>query len=318
MNRSVATLRRGVATILVLFGGITSCWASSGISRLPPNLPPPPPPGAPVTVPGPFQTDEYTPVTIQLDATNSIGDSVSYRAYAGAGTVQVDGTVMTYTPFTNHFFMGDTITFYALDFSTSPYFSVFSAGISISGTPVAGPPVISFNISEFGSFPGTTNPVVFPTNGPALISFDCVGTYSTELLPVIDSWYEGTNCVYHNEQYGGLWEYPGTHTITLSATDGISTNSESATFEVLAPGAASAYLENFVNQSALTPKTTRRLGSMLFKASNWFNKGRVRRGYVELSDFQKRIQSGKDALDPALATELENAAQEIINALPPY
>jgi hypothetical protein len=300
-----------------------SCCASSEITGIdpglwnpPPKTPPvPPPPGAPVTVPGPFQTDEFTPIVIQLDPTNSIGDPVAYSGYAGYGAVQIDGTVMTYTPNTNHFFMGDTITFFARDISTG---LVFTASFSISGTPVAGPPVIVYRISEFGSFPGATNGVLFPADGqPALIYVNSIGSFSTELLPVTPSWYDGTNCILNNQPSGGLQVYAGAHTITLSVTDGISTSSESKSFEILSPASASAYLGDFVNQSGLAPKTTRRLSSMLFKASSWLSKGKVRRGYVELSDFQKRIYSGKDSLDPTLGFELDNAAQEIINNLPP-
>src|SRR5262249_43529948 len=159
-------------------------------------------------------------------------------------------------PFTNHFFMGDTIIFRARDVSNGLY---FSANISITGTPVAGPPVITFNIPVFDSFPGATNPVIFPAGGqPLWVLFNCLGTYSTELLPVVPSWYEGSNLVSYDALYGWFWEYPGLHTITLSASDGVLTSSASQTFEVLSAGSASAHLEDYLNQFAMAQKSARR------------------------------------------------------------
>lgn len=311
---SIIKLRQRFVPVAILFTAV-ACRGQVIISFWFP--PPPPPPPITVTVPGPFTTDQYTPVTIQLDTNDSIGNAVTYSASASNGTVEIQGYLMTYTPDTNRFFQGDTITFNAIETQImyGVYFPhvVFTENITL----LPAQPVISFTLSPAVNFPGAVDPVVIcaSNNQPVSVEFDGSGTVSTNSLPISGTWYEGTNCILTNAQSGSIFESLGSHTITMTATDGVLTNSGSETFDVITPGSAVANLENYVAQSGVPPKNGRQLQRILFKTSMWLDKGKERRAYIELFDLRKKLQSRHDPVSPEMTTNLVTGAQEIMNKL---
>lgn len=269
---------------------------------------------APIIVPGPFSTDQYTPLLIQFPPTNIIGDPVTYTATATGGTVEVDGLDMTYTPNTNKYFLGGTISFTAWD-------TVNKAGIpsilTINVIYIPGPPIVTFTLTPLTNFPGVTNPVILcASNGaPAPVVFDDSGTVTRDDQPPYVEWYDGTNRIGGNVGDGWIAEAPGAHTITLWATDYTYTNSLSETFEIITASTAATDLENFIDQSGVPKKEGRPFKRILFKTAHWAAVGRPRRAYIELSDFERKLQSRQNPLDPALTTELETAAQQVMNTL---
>lgn len=307
---------RPLITTVVLLGAIIGCYGAEVISHWPYSPPPPPAPpsGAPVIIPGPFTTDQYTPVLIQFPPTNTVGDPVTYTASARGGTVEVDGLDMTYTPNTNQYFLGGAISFTALDtVSNLP----FSGSIFINFIYIPGPPIVAFTISPLTNFPGVTNQVIICASDgqPARIFFDDWGTVTRfEETPYVQ-WYEGTNLIGGNGEYGWVSEYPGVHTITLWATDFTYTNSLSETFEVITASTAATDLENLINESGVVEKDSRPFKRILFKAANWAAIGQPRRAYIELSDFERILRARNNPLEPALTAELENAAQQIMDTL---
>lgn len=307
---------RQITTALILFGAIMGCYGDTIIIGLGPPPPPPPPPPKvyPVTVPGPFTIDECASVDIQLDPTNSFGDPVTYSATASNGTVTIDGTSMTYTPKTNSFLYSDQINFSAND----PWVgSSFTGTISITFTPVPGPPVVSFTVSPLISFLGATNPVILCASNSQLVAInvDGSGTFDLDLLPAYLSWYDGTNCILTNATSGTAWLAPGHHTLSVVATDNTFTNSANTTFDVLTPGAAANDVETFVGQLPWGRKYILKLQRPLFKAAAWYDAGKPHKAYIEVYDLSRFIQQHQ-SWDPFVMTEMQNAVGDILVQLP--
>lgn len=242
---------------------------------------------------------------------------MTYTASASNGTVEIQGYLMTYTPDANRFFQGDTITFNAIE--TQIMYGVYVPHVVFTGniTVLPAQPVISFTLSPAVNFPGAVNPVVIcaSNNQPVLVAFDGSGTVSTNSLPISETWYEGTDCILTNAQSGSIFESLGSHTITMTATDGVLTNSGSETFEVITPGSAVTNLENYVAQSSLSEKSSRELQRILSKAEKWADEGKQRRAYIELFDLQKKLQSRHNPVSPDISTNLVTGAQEIMDNL---
>lgn len=298
---SIIKLLQRFVPVLILFAAIVACCAETIIWGPPP--PPPPPPNLPPL--GPFTTDQYTPVFIPLPG----AEGVSYWATASAGAAEIQDDVLTYTPDTNLFFQGASILLSAQNNSDAQ-------SVSEIITILPAQPIISFTISPTIAFPAIKARVVIVSNSqPAWIDFDGSGTVSTNSLTVSETWFEGTNCILANGQSGSLWASPGSYTITMTATDGISTNSGSQTIEILTPGGAVSNLLNYVTQSGLPKKTSLELNRILSKAEQWADKGKQRQAYIELFDLQKKLQSRHDPVSPEIITNLVTGAQEIMNKL---
>ena len=268
---------RPLITTLVLSLAILDCYGDGIISFGPP--PPPPPSGAPVAIPGPFITDQYTPVLIPFPSTNTAGDAVTYTATAQGGTVEVNGAFMTYTPDTNQYFLGGSISFTALDTVNN---LSSSGSVTINFIYIPGPPIINFTVSPLiNNFPGATNPVIIVTsNGAsAAVTFDDAGTVTRDDTTPYVEWYEGTNLFGGNIDSGWISEGAGVHTITLWATDNLFTNSVSETFEVITPSTAAMDMENFVEQQGLSKKESRPLKRILSKAAHWADLNKPHRAY---------------------------------------
>ena len=253
---------------------------------------------------------------MQLDANDSIGNSVTYTASALHGMVEIQGYLMTYTPDTNHFFEGDTITFNAIE--TPLIYGFYWPTVVFTGhiTVLPAQPIVSFTLSPI-NFPGAVNPVVMcaSSNQSVLVEFDGSGTLSTNSFPISETWYDGTNCILANAQSGSIFESLGSHTITMSATDGVLTNCGSETFDVITLGTAVTNLENYVAQSGVPRKKERQLQRILFKSAVWLDKGKERRAYNELLDLQRKLQSRHDPVAPETTTNLVTGVQEIMNRL---
>jgi hypothetical protein len=314
---TIVKLRQRFVPVAILFAAAAACRGVGIIVWGPP--PPPPPPPITVSIPGPFTTDQYTPVTIQLDTNDSVGNPVFYTASASNGRVEIQGYSMTYTPDTNRLFQGDTITFNASE--TQITYGVYISHVVFTGNITVLPtqPIISFTLSPAVNLPGAVNPVVIcaSNNQQVLVEFDDSGTgmVSTNPFPLSESWYEGTNCILTDARSGSILESLGSHTITMTATDFVVTNSGSETFDVITLGSAVTNLENYVAQSGVSQKNEQQLQRILFKASVWLDKGKERRAYIELFDLQKKLQSRHDLVSPELATNLVTGAQEIMDKL---
>ena len=306
---------RPLVGALILFGAITGCYADGIISFWPPP-PGSPPSGAPIAVPGPFITDQYTPVLIAFPATNSIGDPVTYTATAAqGGTVEVDGAFMTYTPDPSQYFLGGSISFSALDTVSD---LAFTGVVDINFIYIPGPPIIDFTISPLiNSFPGASNPVIIvPSNSvPAELTFDDSGTITRDDTAPFVQWSEETNVIAGDVNNGSISESPGVYSITLWATDNLFTNSESETFEVITASTAIMDLRNFIDQLGLDRRDSAPFRRMLSKAARWEGAVRPHRAYIDLSDFKRRLQRRNDPIDPKTAMQLETAAQEIMDKL---
>jgi len=248
-------------------------------------------------------------------ATNTVGDPVTYAAAAQDGTVEVNGAFITYTPDPNNYFLGDTLFFSALDTDTG---LSYSSSVTINFIYIPGPPIINFTISPLiTDFPGATNPVIIvASNGvPAAVTLDDTGTVTRDdTIPYVE-WYDGTELVLSNEASGSLSELPGVYTITLWATDSLFTNSVSETFEVITASTAITDVKSFIEQLGLDRKDSAPLKRMLSKAIRWEGAGKPHRAYIDLSDFKRRLQRRNNPIDPTTTTQLETAAQEIMDKL---
>lgn len=297
--RSVIKLFQRFAPALILFVTAAACRAQIIIGGGGPTISFPA---------GPYTTDQYKPVGIGLATSDSWGEPVSYISItASVGTLELQGSTLTYFPDTNRFFQGATISVEGVS-----SYAYVSGNIAI----LPAQPVISFTASSTIVFPGTEAQVVIVSNGqPALIAFDGSGTVSTNSLPVSETWYDGTNCIQTNGQSFSLWESSGSHTIRMTATDGISTNTGSETIEILTPAGAVSNLVNYVAQSGVSKKTSSKLKRILSKAEQWAKHEKERQAYIELSDLQTILQSTNNPVSLEMSTNMVTAAQEIMNNL---
>jgi hypothetical protein len=107
----------------------------------------------------------------------------------------------------------------------------------------------------------------------------------------------------------------GTHTITLAADDGTVTSTEAVAFEVITAGDAMDEIIARIENSTLPDSVRRTLVASLEPAKAALEVGNFDTGAHLLDIFELKVEMRVAPDDPALATLLINAAQEVIDAV---
>jgi hypothetical protein len=106
----------------------------------------------------------------------------------------------------------------------------------------------------------------------------------------------------------------GPHAVTLVVFDGADHGLDTILFEIITAGRAVDELLALVDEANLSRKDKRPLLDTLKAARKAFADGKYKHGLDELGAFQKKVHKEIGRTDPALAQDLIDAAQSIIEA----
>jgi len=177
------------------------------------------------------------------------------------------------------------------------------------------PPTPVIDVSPLAYFPGWTNLIVIAPDGRgATVTLD--GSRSSDPDGDLFSyqWSEGTNVLWTNA-IANLTLAVGAHDITLALDDHLplGTNSTSVTLEFITDADAVTILVGLVEDSDLSFRQIRPLISTLKASLASFQRGSYIAGMNQLHAFQNIVAAQIAPLDPELAAELIEAAQQIID-----
>jgi hypothetical protein len=181
---------------------------------------------------------------------------------------------------------------------------------------VPAPPVPSIKVAPLANFPGQTDLTVISVNGTdARVFFDGSKSYDPDGATFVYSWFEGTNLFSENVVASRVLAV-GTHEIKLLLDDTLpgGTNSASVTVEVITPCGGVGIVAGLVNNSTLPANRQHPLLASLSAACTSFEQGNVNVGINQLQAFQNKVRAQVASLDPTLADQLIQAAQQILDA----
>jgi VCBS repeat-containing protein len=176
---------------------------------------------APVAEPVSVTTSEDTPVTINLSASDVDGDTLTYAIGTGVGhgvLGLIIGNQLLYTPSVNYNGL-DTFTYKANDGSVDSNI----ATVSITVTPVNDPPVLASIGNKTVDELTNLTFIVTATDPDSTVTYSLTGAPIGAVIGSSDGVFSFTP----TEAQG-----PGIYTVTVNATDGTSTDSETITITV--------------------------------------------------------------------------------------
>jgi uncharacterized delta-60 repeat protein len=186
----------------------------------------------------------------------------------------------------------------------------FVARLSGSSLPIA-----RIRVAPLAQFPGITNPIVIASCPfRARVILDGSESSSEENDPLDFQWREGTN-VFANAVTTTNVMPAGSHEITLTVSSDAGSNSATAMVDVITPAESVRILIGMVERSTLAPKKRLPLMATLHAAEAAFSRGRLSAGLPLLAAFQTKVEIQIARADPALAAQLIDSAQTIIDAL---
>jgi hypothetical protein len=257
---------------------------------------------------------EDSSVAITLSGTDPDGDFLTFRVV----TLPVHGTLsgsapnLTYTPDPNYF-GPDSFTFTVRD----PEFESAPATVEITVTPVNDAPVAHIQIE---------NAVTF-LDRPTLITLDEAsgtvildGSQSTDVDndPLVYVWSVGDPPVPFATGVRVTNEFPtDTYVFQLQVSDGELSDTAVAPVDLLTPCQAIGRIILRIEESSHPNTIKRPLISCLTMACRTFEQDDVEGGIDALGNFQDKVEARLGEIDPAFAEVLINAAQTLIDAIPP-
>jgi hypothetical protein len=255
--------------------------------------------------------NEDTPRSIVLTASDVENDPLAYFVDTPAhGNLTGTAPNLTYLPATNYF-GPDSFTFRVGD----THILSQPAVVSITVLPVNDPPVVEIVVAPLAHLPGMTNlAVIAPVCRDATVFLDGSRSSDVENDPLQFFWIEGTNTFATGVMATNHFA-PGCHKIVLKVSDGSTASSNSVVFEVLATDDAVDAIVTFVKGSGLSRQKIRPLLATLDAAAASFHRCNALPGILQLVAFQHQVDTTVVPLDPDLAQTLEDAAQEIIDAV---
>ena len=285
-------------------GLVDSAPAAVSITILPVNDPP-------VAQSQSVSLDEDTTVAITLGAFDVDGDAQTYTVGAPAhGALSGAPPNLSYRPNSNYF-GADSFTFSVSDGRTNSQ----SATVSITVRPVNDAPVARISVSPRVTLPGITNLVIIAANNiNAEVVLDGSQSSDVENDPLTYTWLDGTNVLATTVITTNALDV-GSHDLTLVVSDGTDSGTAMVTLEVITPAEAVGTVIAFIEESNLGRRNARPLIASLKAAAESFDAGNTIPALNQLQAFQKKVQAQIAPSDPALAQQLIDGAQAVINAL---
>jgi uncharacterized delta-60 repeat protein len=176
-------------------------------------------------------------------------------------------------------------------------------------------PIARITVSPLAQFPGLTNLfVITPSAAKARVVLDGSESSSDEDEPLEFQWREGTN-VFANAVTTTNVMRAGSHEITLTVSSDAGSNNATAMVDIITPAESVRILIGMVERSTLAPKQRLSLMATLHAAEAAFSRGSPPAGLRLLAAFQTKVEIQIARAYPALAAELMDSAQTIIDAL---
>ena len=179
------------------------------------------------------------------------------------------------------------------------------------------PPVAVIEVSPLVHFQGYTNLIaISPDNGEATLVFDASKSYDLDDTNFNYFWYTGTNLFSTNAVARRALSL-GTHEITLVLDDNfpLGVSRTNVTVEVITASDAVTILIGLVQDSRLSARSRQPLLASLAAAAAAFDRGNLTAGDNQLQAFQNKLRAHVMPFDAALAGELTQAAQEVIDGV---
>jgi len=284
-------------------GLVDSAPASYTITVLPVNDPP-------VALPQSVVLDEDTAIAITLAAFDVDGDALAFSVGAPShGTPTGTPPGLSYRPHTNYY-GPDSFTFSVSDGQTNSA----PATVTITVRPVNDAPFAKISVSPLAEFTGITNQInLAPVGGDAKVVLDGSQSSDVENDPLEYFWSEVTNTFASGVKVTNEFA-PGTHTVTLTVSDGEATGTAITEFDVLTPAEVVGLLIAAIEDSDLGRRNVTPLIASLRNAAKSFEKGNATAGINQLQAFQHKVRAQVAPAHPALAEEWISEGQQIIDA----
>jgi N-acetylneuraminic acid mutarotase len=179
--------------------------------------------------------------------------------------------------------------------------------------PTNHPPVAQVMVSPLAHFPGVTGLMtIAPDNQKAAVVLDGSQSSDADNDPLQYVWQEGANIIASNAVAATVLT-TGSHDIALTVSDGKDTGTAAIALDVITPAQAVGLVQDLVIASFTGP--TQPLLASLRAAAASFDGGDTIPGVNQLQAFQHKVQAQVAPLNPALAQALNDAAQQIIEAV---
>jgi len=177
------------------------------------------------------------------------------------------------------------------------------------------PPLAIARVSpRFTISPTLTNFFILsPDNLAAAIVLDGSQSSDPYDVPLQFSWYvDGQTNLLATSAVATALLPVGPHTATLVLSDGYDTATTQVSFEIITPATAVGQLAQLVKDAELGAGNQQPLLATLRAAAASFDRGDVAAALNQLSAFQNKVRARIAPSNPALASELATAAQQII------
>ena len=177
------------------------------------------------------------------------------------------------------------------------------------------PPVGRISVGPLAKLPGVSGPdIIAPNNTAATVILD--GSQSTDADgdPLEYVWQEGGSIIGAGVVVSATLA-PGPHTLTLLVSDGTDTESVGVTVQVITPADAVGLVQAYLVGLGLAGEKSDPLGASLGAAAASFQRSSVSSAVNQLRAFENKVRAQIAPIDPALAQELTDAAEQIIGAV---
>ncbi|NOS69667.1 MAG: tandem-95 repeat protein [Verrucomicrobia bacterium] len=304
-------------------GMLESAPATASITVLPVN-------DAPVANTQALSVNEDTSLPLTLTGFDVEGNALTYSVVSPPthGSLSGTATNLAYLAVTNYF-GPDGFTFKVNDGQLDS----IPATISLTVLPVNDAPEPKIVVSPLTKLPGISNLVVIARvccNAVVILDGSQSADVENDSLQFV--WTEGTNTLGTTATVTNHFA-PGNHVVNLAVTDGVDTNTATATFAVLTPAQAVHSLVLAVCEAESVRKHGKEHGhdddkehgkedgkghseellETLRDAEDAFKRCQARSGLHKLEEFQHKVRAQIGRRDPALAQTLIETAQEIMD-----
>jgi hypothetical protein len=243
-----------------------------------------------------------SPVNFQLQGSDLDGDPLQFIVTAGPahGTVAVQNQTgaATYTPLPGYC-GSDSFRFKVNDGVCDSAEAAVEIVVICNRPPVA-------------DASATDLLVISPNGSNAVVVLDGTLSSDPDGDPLTYAWFEGAVQIASGAVANATLPV-GEHTITLTVSDGLASDSDTITLRVVTPGEAVELLVMTVDQVDLGRKNKRPLIATLKAAVAAFDRGNFNAAVNQLQAFQNKIRA--QVADEALAASLIEAAQAIIDGV---
>ena len=157
--------------------------------------------------------------------------------------------------------------------------------------------------------------VVSMNNANALVTLDGSRSYDPDNDPLAFTWLEGGNVI-GTGAVGSVTLAPGTHTITLIASDGVASDSATVTVRVMTLAQIIQEISAAVQAADIPPGQKNSLNATLRAAADSSAGGNLSACVNQLRAFENKVnaQAGKK-IDDATANDLVRNAQNVIRLI---